>query len=214
MTVLRVGLTGGIGSGKSTVAAMLRGHGALVVDADMVAREVVAPGCPGLRAVAAEFGAGVLGADGALDRAALGRIVFADPDARRRLEAMTHPLIARRTAELLASAPDGAVIVHDVPLLVERGQAGSYDLVVVVLARAATRLARLARHRGMTEQDAMVRLAAQASDEQRRAVADVVIDNDGGPEELTAEVDRLWDEWIRPRLDPRRSSPCGRPPAV
>ena len=190
----RIGLTGGIGAGKSTVARELERLGALVVDADAIAREVVAPGTPGLAAVVAEFGDSVLTPDGSLDRPALGRIVFADPAARARLEAITHPLIRAESARRAAAAPPGAVVVHDVPLIVERGLAAQYDLVVVVGADEDVRLERLVRDRGMTREDALARIRAQATDAERRAVADVWLDNSGTQEELLAQVRHLWRE--------------------
>ena len=190
----RIGLTGGIGAGKSTVARELERLGALVVDADAIAREVVAPGTPGLAAVVAEFGDSVLTPDGSLDRPALGRIVFADPAARARLEAITHPLIRAESARRAAAAPPGAVVVHDVPLIVERGLAAQYDLVVVVGADEDVRLERLVRDRGMTREDALARIRAQATDAERRAVADVWLDNSGTQEELLAQVRDLWRE--------------------
>ena len=195
--MLRIGLTGGIGSGKSTVAGLLAARGAQVVDADRIAREVVEPGTPGLAAVVAAFGRGVLTPDGALDRPALAAVVFADPDARRRLDGIVHPLVRARAAEAVTALPDDAVVVQDIPLLVETGQAGSYDLVLVVEADLATRVRRLVG-RGLSEEDARARIAAQATDEQRRAVADVVLRNDGTPEELRAEVDRVWAERVEP----------------
>ncbi len=193
-----VGLTGGIGAGKSAVAARLAAHGAIVIDADRLAREVVAAGTDGLAEVVTAFGRGVLAADGQLDRAAMGRRVFADPAARRLLEAIVHPRVRSRTAELIAAAPADAVIVNDVPLLVETGLAGAYDLVVVVLADDAVRLGRLTGERGMPVDEARARIAAQASDEQRRATADIVIMNNGSMDELTHEVDRLWAERLSP----------------
>jgi dephospho-CoA kinase len=203
--VLRIGLTGGIGSGKSTVAALLAARGAVVVDADRIAREVVEPGTPGLAAVVGAFGPGVLTADGALDRAALASVVFADPEARARLDGIVHPLVRARAAEVVAQAPGDAVIVQDVPLLVETGQAGSYDLVLVVEADLETRLARLVL-RGLGEDDARARIAAQATDEQRRAVADVVLDNSGTPDALAAQVERLWAERVAPAAGDRPGS--------
>jgi dephospho-CoA kinase len=196
--VLRIGLTGGIGSGKSTVAALLATRGAVIVDADRIAREVVEPGTPGLGAVVEGFGPGILSADGALDRAALAGIVFADPEARARLDALVHPLVRQRTAELVVAAPADAVVVNDVPLLVETGQASSYDVVLVVEADPELRVARLVQ-RGLTEQDARARIDAQATDEQRRVVADVVLDNSGTPEDLAAQVERFWVERVEPR---------------
>lgn len=196
--MLTVGLTGGIGSGKSTVARRLAALGAVVIDADQIARDVLAPGTPGLRDVVAAFGTGILDDNDALDRAALGRLVFADESARRRLGAITHPLISAESARRARQAPADAVVVHDVPLIVENGLAERYDLVVVVGADAATRLARLVRDRGMTPQDAQARIDAQATDEERRAVADVWLDNSGTPAELAAAVRELWAERLRP----------------
>jgi dephospho-CoA kinase len=193
--VLRIGLTGGIGSGKSTVAALLAGRGARIVDADRIAREVVEPGTPGLAAVVEAFGAGVLTPEGALDRPALAAVVFADPEARRRLDGIVHPLVRARAGELVAAAPADAVVVQDVPLLVETGQAASYDLVLVVEADLETRIARLVQ-RGLAEGDARARIDAQATDKQRRAVADVVLDNSGTPEQLAEQVDRFWAERV------------------
>ena len=195
--MLMVGLTGGIGSGKSTVARLLADRGAVVVDADRIAREALEPGTPGLAAVVEEFGPGVLAADGSLDRAALAAIVFSDDSARRRLDALVHPLVRRRSAELIAAAPPDAVVVNDVPLLVETGQAASYDLVLVVEADPETRLARLVG-RGLGERDARDRMAAQATDDERRAAADVVLDNSGTPQELAEQVDRFWRERVEP----------------
>ena len=195
--MLRIGLTGGIGSGKSTVATLLAARGAVVVDSDRIAREAVEPGTPGLAAVVEAFGEQVRSADGSLDRPRLASIVFADPAARERLDGIVHPLVRARAAELAAAAPEDAVVVHDVPLLVETGQAGSYDVVLVVEADAETRVRRLIQ-RGLSEDDARARIAAQATDEQRRAVADVVLDNSGTPEELAAQVERFWAERVEP----------------
>jgi dephospho-CoA kinase len=195
--VLRIGLTGGIGSGKSTVSALLAAHGAVIVDADRIAREVVEPGTPGLARIIEAFGDGVLEADGSLDRAALAALVFADPDARRQLDGIVHPLVRARAAEMAAAAPPDAVVVHDVPLLVETGQASSYDLVLVVEADPTTRVSRLVQ-RGLTAEDARARIEAQASDDQRRAVADVVLHNGGTPEQLAEQVDRFWAERVAP----------------
>lgn len=196
--MLMVGLTGGIGAGKSVVAGRLAELGAVVIDSDRLAREVVEPGTDGLREVVEEFGREVLGPDGALDRPALGRLVFGDDAARRRLEAIVHPRVRARSAELIAAAPPDAVVVNDIPLLVESGIGAGFDLVVVVLAGEETRLRRLAGARGMTVEEARARMAAQATDEQRRAAADVVLDNDGSREDLLAAVDRLWYERLRP----------------
>jgi dephospho-CoA kinase len=194
-----VGLTGGIGAGKSTVARRLAEHGATIVDADALAREVLAPGTEGLAAVTARFGADVLRPDGSLDRAALARVAFADDDSRRALEAITHPRIADRTAELFAAAAQDAVVVHDVPLLVEKGMAARYQLVVVVDAPVEVRVGRLVR-RGMSEADARARIAAQASEAERRAVADVWLDTDRPLAQVEAEVDALWINRLVPLL--------------
>ena len=188
---MRVGLTGGVGSGKSTVSALLAEHGALVIDADAIARDVVRAGTPGFDAVVARFGAGVVGPDGELDRPRLASLVFADEQARADLNAIVHPLVGERTAALMAAAPPDAVVVYDVPLLVESNMAAAFDVVVVVEAAADTRLGRLAA-RGMPETDARARMAAQASDEQRRAVAHEIVANDGSLEALRAEVGALW----------------------
>jgi dephospho-CoA kinase len=193
--VLRIGLTGGIGSGKSTVSRLLGERGAVVVDADVIAREVVAPGTPGLAAIVEAFGPTVLASDGSLDRPGLAAVVFADPQARRRLDGIVHPLVRARAGELEAAAPADAVVVHDVPLLAETGQGSSYDLVVVVEADPAVRVARLVQ-RGLTADDARARIAVQATDEQRRAIADVVLDNSGTPEQLAEQVDRFWAERV------------------
>jgi dephospho-CoA kinase len=195
--VLRIGLTGGIGSGKSTASRLLERRGAVIVDADAIAREVVEPGTPGLAAVVEAFGAGVLRPDGSLDRPALAAVVFADPAARARLDAIVHPLVRARATEVASAAAPDAVVVHDVPLLVETGQAAAYDLVLVVEADPETRVIRLVQ-RGLTAEDARARMAAQGSDEQRRAVADVVLDNSGTPDELEAQVDRFWTERVDP----------------
>jgi dephospho-CoA kinase len=203
--MLRVGLTGGIGSGKSTVAGELAALGARVVDADAVAREVVEPGTPALAAIGERFGAGVVTADGTLDRPALGRLVFGDPAALRDLEAITHPAIWRRTADLVAQAPAGAVVVHDMPLLVEKGMTGEYHLVVVVAASEETRLRRLVDQRGMSPEDARARIAAQADDARRRAAADVWLDNEGPVDALRMAVRRLWHTRIEPFEDHLRS---------
>ncbi|XVS62851.1 dephospho-CoA kinase [Actinosynnema sp. CA-299493] len=189
--MLRVGLSGGIGSGKSTVAGRLAEHGAVVIDADRLAREVLEPGTDGLREVVEAFGADVLGADGALNRPALAAKVFGDEQALTTLNGITHPRIAARTGELIAAAPADAIVVHDVPLLVEKDMAPLYHLVVIVHADMDQRLVRL-RDRGMAEEDARRRIAAQADDERRRAVADVWLDNSGTPDLVLAQVDALW----------------------
>ena len=198
--MLRIGLTGGIGSGKSVVATLFAGLGAIVIDADAIAREVVAPGTPGLAAVLTEFGPQLRRLDGALDRPALAERVFADPAALQRLNAIVHPLVGARAAALVAAAPADAVLVHDVPLLVENGLGDGFDLVVVVAAPEPVRLARLRRDRGMDSDQARARMAAQATDAQRRAVADVVIDNAGTLADLAGRVEAVWREYVAPRL--------------
>jgi dephospho-CoA kinase len=196
--MLRAGLTGGIGSGKSTVSARLAELGAVVLDADKAARAVVEPGTPGLAAITAAFGAGVLAADGSLDRAKLAGIVFADEAALGRLNAITHPLIHEhiRAAEeaAIAAGGDDVVLVHDVALLAEWGRAKEFDLVIVVDVPAETQLERLTGPRRMAEDQARARMAAQASREERLAVADIVIDNAGTREELDRRVDEVWGE--------------------
>jgi dephospho-CoA kinase len=193
---VRVGLTGGVGSGKSTVSALLAEHGAIVIDADAIAREVVEPGTLGFHAVVSKFGEALVGPDGRLDRPALAAIVFADGARRAELNAIVHPLVGRRSAELMAAAPAGAIVVYDVPLLAENDLASDFDVAVVVEASVETRLERLAR-RGMDEADARERMKAQATDEQRRAIADEVVRNDGSPDELKARVDALWERLNR-----------------
>ncbi len=195
---LLVGLTGGIGAGKSTAATRLGSLGAEVVDADALARDVVEPGTPGLAAVADAFGHELLRADGSLDRSALGRVVFQDPAARERLNGIVHPAVRQRFAAAVAAAPSGSVLVHDVPLLVELGMGPQYHLVAVVHADAGERIRRLVTERGMTEADATARLASQADDEARRAAADVWLDNTGATAGLLAEVDRLWTDRLVP----------------
>ena len=195
--MLQVGLTGGIGAGKSTATARLAALGAVVIDADVLAREAVAPGTAGLAAVVRAFGAEVLAPDGSLDRAALAARVFADPAARQRLEAIVHPEVARRRAELVAAAPGDAVVVHDIPLLVEMGLTAGLDLVVVVDAAQEVRLRRLVEGRGLDEEQARSRIAAQAERAERLAIADVVLDGGGAVSQLQAQVDRLWERLWR-----------------
>ena len=192
--MLRVGLTGGIGSGKSTVAERFRELGAVVIDADLIAREVVAAGSPGLAAVRQRFGDAVIAPDGSLDRASLGAIVFADTKARKDLEAIAHPLIQARTAALMGSAASHEIVVHDVPLLAELDLAAAYHLTVVVGADDDIRVARLTGGRGFTEADARARIAAQVGDQVRRAAADVWLDNNGTVHGLLGQVDALWQE--------------------
>ncbi|MFJ4919156.1 dephospho-CoA kinase [Streptomyces sp. NPDC088725] len=190
--MVRLGLTGGIGAGKSEVARLFTAYGAVLIDSDRIAREVVEPGTRGLAAVVAEFGPGVLTADGALDRPKLGGIVFGDQERLRALNGIVHPLVRARSAELEAGAQPDAIVVHDVPLLVENGMASLYDLVLVVDASAETRLDRLVRTRGMAPEEARSRMAAQAERAERLAVADFVIDNDGPLEELEPQVSEVW----------------------
>ncbi len=187
-----VGLTGGIASGKSSVAELLADRGAVIIDADVLARQVVAAGTPLLAQVAERFGDAVLAPDGSLDRAALGRVVFADEGARTDLEALIHPAVRRRAEELEAGAPAGSVVVHVIPLLVETGQAGQFDLVVVVDADEATQLRRIRTRDSLDEHAARARIAAQATREARLAAADVVIDNSGTPDDLAVQVDDFW----------------------
>jgi dephospho-CoA kinase len=191
--MLRVGLTGGIASGKSTAAEELAARGAVLVDADLLAREVVEPGTAGLAAVVARFGPEVLQGD-RLDRAALGRLVFADAEARRDLERIIHPRVRARAAEIEAAADPDAVVVHVIPLLVETGQADDFDLCVVVDLDPDTQLRRLRERNGLSAEEATARVEAQASRAERLAVADRVLDNEGSPEELRRQVGDLWSE--------------------
>jgi dephospho-CoA kinase len=188
--MLRVGLTGGIGAGKSTVAGRLAEHGAVVIDADKIAREVVEPGTEGLAELVAEFGRDILAPDGSLDRPSLAAKAFANDEARNKLNAIVHPKIGKRTAELVDKAAPEAVVVHDVPLLVENGLAPVYHLVIVVDAPEDVRLARLTGPRGMSEVDARNRIAAQADERRRRAVADVWLDNSACTATRTAAAPR------------------------
>jgi dephospho-CoA kinase len=194
--VLRVGLTGGIGSGKSEVSRRLAAHGAVIIDADVAAREVVAPGTPGLAQIAEAFGPEVLGPDGALDRERLGAIVFRDPALRAKLNAIVHPLVGEwmRAAERAAADParDDLIVVHDVPLLAENRRADDFDLVIVVDVPPEVQVERLVSQRGMTPDQARARMAAQASRPQRLAVADLVIDNSGSLDDLDRRVAGVW----------------------
>jgi dephospho-CoA kinase len=196
--VLKIGLTGGIASGKSLVATRLAELGAVLVDADAIAREVVEPGTPGLAAVVDAFGPEILDGEGRLDRPRLGAIVFQHPERRAELNGIIHPLVRERAAAVIAAAPAEAVVVQDIPLLVETGQQSNFHLVLVVDAPEDVRLRRMTEHRGMTEADARSRIAAQASRQDRLAAADVVLTNTGTREELLAAVDRLWDERLLP----------------
>ena len=191
---MRVGLTGGVASGKSTVAAMLADLGAVVIDADALAREVVQAGTPGFDAVVEEFGSELVGPDGELDRPALGRLVFADESSRRRLEAIVHPLVFERYAELEASTPADAIVVHDIPLLAESGRAADFDAVIVVDAPRETQVERMTRERGWTTEDAESRISAQATREDRLAIATYVVDNTGSLDDLRARVAEIYAE--------------------
>jgi dephospho-CoA kinase len=210
-----VGLTGGIGAGKSAAAGRLAADGAVVIDSDLLARQVVEPGTDGLAQVVAAFGEQVLGPDGSLDRPALGRVVFGDAEARRRLEKIVHPLVRAATARRVGQAAADAVVVNDVPLLVEGGMAPSYHLVVVVDADRDVRVQRLARERGMTPADARARIDAQVDDAIRRAAADVVLDNGGPRPALDAAVDALWRDRLVPfETNLRAGRPATAPPVT
>jgi dephospho-CoA kinase len=191
---MRVALTGGIASGKSTVSALLRSLGAVVIDADQLARDVVAPGTSGLAAVVEEFGSSVLAPDGSLDRAAVAKLVFADEDARKRLEGIIHPRVFEEFVRLEAEAPDDALVVHDIPLLAESGRTQDFAAVLVVDAPHETQVERMVRDRGWTREDAESRIAAQASREKRLAIATHVIENDGTREDLEARVREVYAE--------------------
>jgi dephospho-CoA kinase len=200
--MLLVALTGGIASGKSTVARRLQEHGAVIVDADQVAREVVEPGEPALARIAEEFGPGVIAADGSLDRAALGAIVFNDPEGRQKLNAITHPAVLERSRERFAAAAEAdpdAIVVYDIPLLVEAGRVDEFDLRVVVHASTETRVRRMIELRGMTREEALHRINSQATDTDRFAIADVVIDADGTLEQTLEQTDALWEN-LRARV--------------
>ncbi|MEU3373621.1 dephospho-CoA kinase [Streptomyces sp. NPDC006660] len=195
--MLKVGLTGGIGAGKSEVSRLLVSYGAVLIDADRIAREVVEPATAGLAGVVEAFGPAILTEDGALDRPRLGAIVFSDPQKLAALNAIVHPLVGARSAALEAEAGPEAVVVHDVPLLTENGLAPLYDLVVVVDAAPETQLDRLVRLRGMTADEARARMAAQADRAQRLAIADLVIDNNGALEALEPQVREVWAELVK-----------------
>jgi len=198
--MLRVGLTGGIGAGKSEVSKSLAAQGAVVIDADLIAREIVAPDTDGLAAVIAAFGPDVLGPDVTLDRVRLGDIVFADQQKLATLNSIVHPCVGARMRELEDGAGPGSVVVHDVPLIAENGLASSYDLIVVVDVPPRTQLDRLVRLRGMSREQAQARIAAQASREQRLAIADIVVDNSGSLAELDRQAGELWSELRRRAL--------------
>jgi len=189
--MMRVGLTGGVASGKSTVSAILVELGAVLIDADVLAREVVAGGTPGLEAVVAEFGTELLTDDGELDRPAMGALVFNDADARRRLEAIVHPLVFERIVALEAQAPEDAVVVHDIPLLAESGRADTFDAVIVVHAPYELQVDRMIQDRGWTRDEAEARIAAQAPSEERLALATHVIDNTGSTDDLRRRVEAV-----------------------
>jgi dephospho-CoA kinase len=193
---MQVGLTGGIGSGKSTVAGLLRERGAVVIDSDALAREVVEPGTPGLAAVVEAFGDEVLAEDGSLDRAALAKRVFVDEGFRRRLQDILHPLIRARSAEIAGAAPVGALVVHDIPLLVETGQADRFEVVLVVDVPVETQVERMVRDRGWTREDAEARVRAQASRDERLVVATYVLDNTGTRDDLRDQVTEVVDRLV------------------
>ncbi len=192
--MLRVGLTGGIGSGKSEVSRRLAARGAVVVDADKIAREVVEPGTPGLAEIVEAFGEDVIRPDGTLDRERLGAIVFADAEKLKVLNGIVHPKVGERSEQLQREAPDDAVVVYDVPLLAENNLAPLYDVVIVVDTPDEVRLERLLRFRGMQGADARARIAAQASREDRLRIADIVIRNAGSLDDLDAQVDKVWQD--------------------
>ncbi|OBF05612.1 dephospho-CoA kinase [Mycobacterium sp. ACS4054] len=196
--MLRIGLTGGIGAGKSALSATFAKCGAVIVDGDVISREVVQPGTEGLQALVAAFGDDILLPDGSLDRPALAAKAFRDDEARQRLNGIVHPLVGKRRAEIIASVPEDSVVVEDIPLLVESGMAPLFPLVVIVYADVEVRLRRLIEQRGMPESDARARIAAQASDEQRRAVADIWVDNSGSPDDLVQRAHDVWDNRILP----------------
>lgn len=196
--MLRIGLTGGIGAGKSALSSTFARCGAVIVDGDVIAREVVQPGTEGLAALVDAFGADILLPDGSLDRPALAAKAFRDDEARQRLNGIVHPLVGKRRAEIIASVPADSVVVEDIPLLVESGMAPLFPLVVIVYADVEVRLRRLVDQRGMAEDDARARIAAQAGDDQRRAVADIWVDNSGSPDDLVQRAQEVWDQRIVP----------------
>ncbi|MET4062048.1 dephospho-CoA kinase [Arthrobacter sp. UYP6] len=196
--MLRVGLTGGIAAGKSLAARTLADLGALVIDADALAREVVEPGTEGLAAVVEAFGPGILDGEGRLDRPALAAVVFSDEAKRQTLNGIVHPRVRARAAELEREAAPGTIVVHDIPLLVETGQHRSFDFVLVIDAPQEERIRRMAADRGMSDEAARARIAAQSSAEERAAAADVVLNNEGTSDELVAAVQKLWEARLLP----------------
>ncbi|MBO0855049.1 MAG: dephospho-CoA kinase [Nocardia sp.] len=213
--MLRIGLTGGMGAGKSTVARLLVEWGAVLVDSDAIAREVVEPGTEGLAALVEAFGEAILAEDGSLNRPALAAVAFADDESRRTLNSITHPLVGRRTAELIGAAPADAIVVQDVPLLVENSMGAMVQLVVVVMADERLRVHRLERFRGIAPDDARARIRSQATDDQRRAAADVLLDNNSDAEALAPQVARLWQERLVPfERNLRTRTPARRPAEI
>src|ERR1700753_3392214 len=196
--MLRIGLTGGIGAGKSALSATFAKCGGVVVDGDVISREVVQPGTEGLAALVAAFGDDILLPDGSLDRPALAAKAFGDDEARKTLNGIVHPLVGKRREEIIAAVPEDAVVVEDIPLLVESGMAPMFPLVIIVYADVEVRVRRLVEQRGMPEEDARARVAAQASDEQRRAVADIWVDNSGTPADLVDRAHDIWNYRILP----------------
>jgi dephospho-CoA kinase len=211
--MLRIGLTGGIGAGKSTVSATFSKRGGVVVDGDVISREVVEPGTEGLAALVEAFGDAILLPDGSLDRPALAAKAFSSDESRATLNGIVHPLVGKRRAELIAAVPPNSVVVEDIPLLVESGMAPFFPLVVVVYADAELRVTRLVEHRGMAEADARARIAAQADDAQRRAVADIWLDNSGSSEELVERACEVWDRRVTPFARNLSAGEVVRPPA-
>lgn len=211
--MLRIGLTGGIGAGKSALSSTFARCGAVIVDGDVIAREVVQPGTEGLAALVDAFGADILLPDGSLDRPVLAAKAFRDDEARQRLNGIVHPLVGKRRAEIIASVPADSVVVEDIPLLVESGMAPLFPLVVIVYADVEVRLRRLVDQRGMAEDDARARIAAQAGDDQRRAVADIWVDNSGSPDDLVQRAQEVWDQRIVPFAHNLSTGQIARAPA-
>lgn len=196
--MLRIGLTGGIGAGKSALSSTFEKYGAIIVDGDVIAREVVQPGTEGLASLVEAFGSDILLPDGSLDRPALAAKAFRDDEERQKLNGIVHPLVGKRRQEIISAVAEDAVVVEDIPLLVESGMAPMFPLVVIVYADVEVRVRRLVEQRGMPEEDARNRVAAQASDEQRRAVADIWLDNSGDPEDLVQRAHDVWNNRILP----------------